>query len=184
MKTQRTKKQKVFLVFTTLADVGSLFMSFFYIAYVCLMMILDVGPLWLNLIMVGITVLYCWFVFFKIIYLNRIMQRVGRVKRIVKMSSKYTKYVLRVINAAFVVLTLVGTQFWESVDFSHVIAIIGIVVMCISLFFSIIWDIWNLLIRLGVKKILGATASARGAPQIETSVQDEQTVKAYGEEVK
>jgi len=187
MKTPRTKRQQAFLVFTTLADIGSLFMAFFYIAYVCLMIILEVGPLWLNGIMIGITVLYSWFVFFKIIYLNRVMQRAGRVKLIVRLSSKYTRYVLRVINAAFVVLTLVGTQFWENVNFGHVIAIVGIVVMCISLFLSIIWDIWSALIKHGVKQIVAVAANARtngGRAQIETSVEDGQTVKAYGEEVK
>jgi len=164
---------------TTLADVGGLIMALFYIAYVGLMILLKVGPLWLNLTMVGITVLYSWFVFFKIIYLNRVMQRAGRVKRIVKMSSKYTKFVLRIINAAFVILTLVGTQFWESVNFGHVIAIIGIVIMCISLFLSIVWDIWNFVIRFGVKQVMVA-AKANRNPQIA----DTQVVDTYGEEVR
>ena len=150
--------------------------------YVVLMMILEVGPLWLNLIMVGITVLYSWFVLFKIIYLNRVVQRAGRVKKIVKLSSKYTKFVLRVINAAFVVLTLVGTQFWEQVNFGHIIAIIGIVVMCISLFISVILDIWSFTIKYGVKQIVDATKTARAGnkPQLDNGL----VVEAYGEEVK
>jgi len=182
MKTPRTKKQTAFLALATLTDIGSLIMSLFYIAYVGLMMLLEIGPLWLNLIMVGITVLYSWFVLFKIIYLNRVVQRAGRVKKIVKLSSKYTKFVLRVINAAFVVLTLVGTQFWEQVNFGHIIAIIGIVVMCISLFISVILDIWSFTIKYGVKQIVDATKTARAGnkPQLDNGL----VVEAYGEEVK
>jgi hypothetical protein len=186
MKSPRTGKQTAFLVFTTLADIGSFFMAVFYVAYVVLMILLDVGPLWLNGIMIGITVLYAVFVIVKIAYLNRVMQRAGRVKTIVRLSSKYTRYVLRVINAAFVVLTLVGTQFWENIDFSHVIAIIGIVVMSVSLFLSIVFDIWSFIIKHGVKQIIAvSTANSRagsGSPQIEAD--NSQVVEAYGEEVK
>jgi len=174
-----TRKEALFII-TTLADIGSLFMAFFYIVYVALMMILGVGPIWLNSIMIGITVLYCWFVFFKIIYLNRVMQRAGRVKRIVKMSSKYTRFVLRIINAVFVILTLVGTQFWENVDFRHVLAIIGIVVMCISLFLSIVLDIWSFMIRLGLKHLVATRAMNK---QQQLGVENEQVAEAYGEEV-
>jgi len=178
MTIQRTKKQKAFLALATLTDIGSLIMSFFYIAYVVLMIILKVGPGWLNGVMVAITVLYSWFVLFKIVYLNRVMQRAGRVKRIVKMSSKYTKFVLRVINAAFVILTLIGTRFWDSVEIGHIIAIIGIVVMSLSLALSIFLDVVGFVIRWNVKRIISTRAGNKA------QIEDPQVIEAYGEVVK
>jgi len=178
MKKPKMSKQQAFFIFATVADIGSLFMTIFYIAYVSLMMALDVGELWLNLTMVVITVLYSWFVLFKIIYLNRVLQKAGRVKRVVKMSQKYTRFFLRIINAAFVVLALIGTQFWESVNFSHIIAIVGIVVMSISLFLSIIWDIFTFMIRHSIKQVVATRAGSR------VQVADPQIVETTGEEVK
>jgi len=176
MKKPKISKEKAFFVFATLADIGSLFMALFYISYVVLMMLLKVGPLWLNLTMVGITVLYSWFVLFKLVYLNKIMQRAGRVKRIVKMSQKYTRFVLRIINAAFVILSIIGAG--EAIGVGSVIAIVGIVFMCISLFVSIVWDIMTFVIRHSIKQVVTARAGGR------TQVADPQIVETTGEEVR
>jgi len=181
MKTQRTKKQQAFLVIATLADIGSIIMALFYIAYSGLMMLVF-GMSVLKWIMVGLTVLYIWFVIFKIAYLNRVMQRAGRMKKIVKLSSKYMKFVMRIINAVFVVLSIIGAP--DTLGWGGVVAIIGIVFMCISLFISIIWDIWSFMLMFGVKQVIVATKAARAgnSPQIDTGASD--VVEAYGEEVK
>jgi len=174
MTAPKTSKQKAVFVITTLADVGSIFMSLFYIAFVGLMMLLDVGLFWVNCVMVGITALYIGFVFFKLVYLNRVMQRTARMKRIVKISQKYTKFALRIIGAAFVVLSIIG----NTIGVRSAIAIFGIVFMCISLAVSIFVDIVSLAIRWNVKQVL---ASRAGNKQ---QLPDTQYVEAYGEEVK
>jgi len=145
-------KQKAFMFFATVADVGSLFMAMIYIAYVGLMMIMGLGVEWLNWVMFFITIAYIGFFFFKIFYLNKTMMQTGRMKRIVKMSNKYTKLGMRLINAAFVILSLIGVQLGES----HTFALIGLLIVGITFVVSILWDIGNFIVRRKVQDFLVA----------------------------
>jgi len=130
-------KKKFALVFTTIGDVGGLIVSLIYVAFVALSMIVDFGEPWLNWVMLSVTVLYIGFFIFKIAYLNRTMQHVGRMKKIVKVSKKYFKLAMRVINATFVVLSLVATQ----VGNDNVFALWGVIIVALTFIITILWDI-------------------------------------------
>ena len=136
-------KRKAFMFFTTVADIGSLFVAFIYITYVILLMVLGLGVVWLNWVMLSITLLYIGFFFYKIFYLNKVMEHTGKMKRIVKRANKYTKLGMRIINAMFVALSLVGVQLGES----HVVALIGILVVGVTFIVSILWDLGNFFVR-------------------------------------
>jgi hypothetical protein len=136
-------KKKFALVFTTIGDVGGLIVSFIYISFVALSMIVGFGENWLNWVMLSVTVLYVGFFIFKIAYLNRAMQHVGRMAKIVKISKKYFKLAMRIINATFVVLSLVSTQ--QGND--NVFALTGVVVVGLTFIITILWDIVSYFIR-------------------------------------
>jgi len=137
-------KKKVFLVFTTIGDVGGLIVSFIYVSFVALSIYLNFGDPIINWIMLGITVAYIGFYLFKMVYLNKNTQNSGRVKRIVKISKKYTKLAIRIINAVFVTLTLVNTHIYDG---ENAFAMIGVMVVALTFIITVLWDIGNLVIR-------------------------------------
>jgi len=152
---QKSKaKKKFFMFFATIADVGSLVVALIYVSFVVLSMIVKFGEPWLNWTMFGITVAYIVFFLFKISYLNKTMQSAGRMKRIVKLSNKYTKLAMRIINAVFVTLSLIATQHGQDNTF----AMLGVMVVGLTFVITIMWDIGNFIVR---RKIQDFTASWR-----------------------
>lgn len=142
-KSQPISKQKAFMFFTTIADVGALFVALIYVSYVGIMMYMRPKAVWLDWVMLSITLLYIIFFVFKILVLNKTMTHVGRIKRIVKFANKYTKLGMRIINAAFVILSLIGSQRNDA----HAFALVGVLVVGVTFIVSILWDIGNFVLR-------------------------------------
>ena len=151
-KTPEISKHKAFMFFTTIADVGALLVSFIYIAYVTIMMYMRGKPIWLDWVMLSITILYVGFFFFKIFYLNKTMMNTGRIKKIVKRANKYTKFGMRIINAVFVVLSLIGSQRSDA----HAFALVGVLILGVTFVVSILWDIGNFILRRKVQEFMVA----------------------------
>lgn len=131
------------MLFTTIADVGALVVALVYICFVALMIYLKLGTPWLNQAMFGITVAYIAFFLFKIFYLNKKVTRTGRIKRIVKFANKYTKLGMRMINAAFVILSLISVQF----GVNQGVALIGVLIVGVTFVVTVLWDIGNFIMR-------------------------------------
>jgi len=130
-------------IFETIADLGSLTMSFFYVIYVTLLLVFHVGPNWLNFSMLGITIAYIVFFLIKIFSLNRILSKT-KVKRTFTMSLRYSKWGMRLLNAAFVGFSVAAT----TISGTHVISLIGIMIVVISFVISVLWDIgWHFVRR-------------------------------------
>lgn len=136
-------KQKTFMFFTTVADIGALFIALIYISYVGIMMYMRPTPIWIDWVMLTITILYISFFLFKLFYLNKTMKNVGRIKKIVKLSNKYTKLGMRTVNAAFVILSLIGAQRSDA----HAFALVGVLVLGVTFIITILWDIGNFILR-------------------------------------
>ena len=136
-------KKKVFLVFTTVGDAIGLIVSFIYVSFVVLSMILRFGDNVLNAIMLGITIPYMGFFVIKILFLNKRMQNPGKVKRIVNRTKKYVKLGIRIINAAFVTLTLINAHNGED----NIFAMIGVMVVAFTFIFTVLWDIGSFFVR-------------------------------------
>jgi len=136
-------KQQAFMFFTTVADVGALCVALIYISYVVLLMAVLGFTTWLNWTMLGITIAYILFFLYKIFFLNRTMKHTGRIKRTVKIANKYTKLGMRLINATFVILSLIGTQLNDS----HTLALVGVLIVGMTFLTSILWDIGNFIVR-------------------------------------
>ena len=140
------------MLFTTIADVGALVVALVYISYVGLMVYLNLGTRWLNLAMFGVTVAYIAFFLFKLFYLNKKMTRTGKIKRVVKMANKYTKLGMRLINAAFVILSLISVQF----GVNQGVALIGVLIVGVTFVVTVLWDIGNFVLR---RKIIDYTVA-------------------------
>ena len=143
------------MFFTTLADVGSLLVALVYISFVVLMTYLGLGTAWLNISMLCITILYIGFFFFKIFYLNKTMVRTGRIKRAVKLANKYTKLGMRMVNAAFVILSLISVQF----GVNQGVALIGVLIVGITFIVTVLWDIGNFVVRRKIQELSFAWGS-------------------------
>jgi len=135
-------KKKFAFVFTTIGDVGGLFVSLIYVAFVAMSIWMEFGNPVINWIMLGITIIYIGFFFFKIFYLNKYTEDAGRVKRIVKISKKYSKLAIRIINATFVTLTLINARGEEDI-----LALIGVMTVAFTFIFTITWDVVNFFVR-------------------------------------
>jgi len=145
-------KQKAFMFFTTIADVGALLVALIYISYVGLMMYFELGTTWINWAMLGITIAYICFFVFKLAYLNRTMTNTGRIKRTVKYANKYTKFGMKLINATFVLLSFVGVHAGED----NTMALVGVMIVAITFIVSILWDIGNYIVRRKVGEMMVA----------------------------
>ena len=131
------KRNKASEFFTTVSDIGSLFMAAIYFLYVALLLIFKIGTTWLNYTMLFITIIYLLFFILKIALLNRIVKE-KRAFRITKITLKYTKWGMKLINALFVAISIANVQ--VSGSGGNVIAFIGILVVGFSFVISILWD--------------------------------------------
>ena len=123
-------------IFVTAADIGGLFMAFLYIIYVALLLLFKVGYPWLNYTMLGITAAYFLFLMIKLLYINRAVPK-GKIHRATRLIYRYTKLAMRFINAAVIILSIVNIQLTES----HVVAVIGIIVLAITFTITLVWDL-------------------------------------------
>ena len=130
------KRNKASQFFTTIADIGSLLMAAVYFLYVALLLILDIGKSWLYYAMLVITILYFLFFVLKLALLNRVVKN-KRTFRITRLTIKYSKWGMKLINALFVALSLANV----TVSGNNAIALIGIFVVVFSFVVSILWDI-------------------------------------------
>jgi len=139
------KQNKAEQIFGTIADVAGILMALFYIFYVTLLLVFQVGPSWLNYSMLGITVAYVLFFIIKIAALNRIFARKKKkLQRTVRLTVKYSKWGMKIINAAFVALTLTTSQLSDN----SIIPMIGIMVVGFTFLISILWDVvWYIINR-------------------------------------
>ena len=129
-------------VFDTIADVGSLLLALVYILYVALLLIFDMGQAWLNHCMMGITILYVAFFVAKMMALNRIFA-CPNTKRVTRLTLKYSKWAMKLINATFVVLSVLTAHSEDN----QMIMMVGVFVVLITFTISIIWDIAWFIIR-------------------------------------
>jgi len=126
---------------TILGDLFGMAVSLLYVVYISVLLILGVGVLWMNLVILILTVLYLGFFVVKIFYLN---SRTSRVGKPAKKIFKYTKYFVRLINAAIIVISFINLG---SVDRGDILKIISIIFLLIMLVISITIDIAVFLIK-------------------------------------
>ncbi|MCL2540752.1 MAG: hypothetical protein FWE53_05030 [Firmicutes bacterium] len=138
-------------LFVTVADAGGLLMSLIYVSYISILLIFDIGYLALNYCMLGLTVAYIIFFFVKIFYLNSINPK-SKFNKNIKFIHKYTKYSMKLVNATFVVISLVSIQISDS----HLFSIIGVCVLMITFVFSILWDVSVCFIKKKTKELKDA----------------------------
>ena len=137
---QRTKAEQIF---GTITDVAGILMTLFYIFYVTLLLVFNVGTEWLNYSMLGITVAYVLFFIIKLAALNRIFAR-KKWQRIARLTVKYSKWGMKIINATFVALTIAT----HGLSDNTVIPMIGIMVVGFTFLISIMWDVvWYIISR-------------------------------------
>ena len=135
-------------IFVTASDIGGLFMAFIYIVYVALLLLFSVGYDWLNYTMLGITAAYFLFLMVKLLYINRAVPK-GKIHRATRLIYRYTKLSMRFINAAVVILSIINIQLSES----HVVAVIGIIVLAITFTITLAWDLCVYFLRKKIKEI-------------------------------
>jgi len=137
-----SKQNRAAKVFDTIADVGSLCMAILYILYVTLLLSFDVGRLWLNYCMLAITLLYIGFFLIKIFSLNQALAQ-RNVQRTARMTLRYSKWAMKLVNALFVILTIASAHY--SAD--NVIMMIGVFVVVFSFAIAILWEIIWYIVR-------------------------------------
>jgi len=140
------KRKRAIKVFSTLGDVGALLMSFIYIAYISLLLIMSIGVFWLNIAILALTIIYCLFFIFKILYLNNKI----KTGRLVKFSFRYAKYFVRLINATIVIISLVSLR---ETDGSAVLKVVSIAILVVMLSISIALDITMFFVRRKVREL-------------------------------
>jgi hypothetical protein len=133
----RDKKIRAGRIFDTLADMGSLFMTVIYFVYVALLLFFKMGVLWLNICMLVITILYAAFFITKIAALNRIFAK-NNAERSARFALRYSKWAMKMINAAFVILSVASAQQYGGGD---VLMLIGVLIVLISFTVSVLWDV-------------------------------------------
>jgi len=138
----KIKKIKPARIFDTLADVGSLFMAVVYILYVALLLIFDYGTTWLNWTMLGITIVYILFFVIKLSAINGIFEKRG-VQRRAKFIIRYSKWSMKLINAAFVCTAIATTRNSEG----NVLMMVGIFIVGFSFLISVLWDVAWFVVR-------------------------------------
>ncbi|MCL2228899.1 MAG: hypothetical protein FWC00_03665 [Firmicutes bacterium] len=139
----KKKKAKAARIFDTISDIGSLFMATIYILYVVLLLIFDVGVLWLNWSMFGITILYIIFFVVKMSTLNKLAEA-KIIKRRTLFAFRYSKWAMKIVNAVFVIIAVATTQHTAG----NVFLMIGVFVVGFSFLISVMWDVtWFVLRR-------------------------------------
>ena len=129
-------------VIDTLTDVGSVFMATIYILYVVLLLSLGFGTLWLNWCMLAITLTYIIFFITKIVALNRIFEK-NNMERTARFVLRYSKWSMKIINAAFVCIAIATTKANEG----NILMLVGIFVVGFSFLVSVLWDVTWFIIR-------------------------------------
>jgi len=112
-------------------------MASLYLLYVALLLIFEIGTLWLNIAMLAITVLYIIFLVLKLTTLNRMIEKKGTHRRARKIL-KYSKWSMKIINAVFVVLLIATTR---DHDMNNVFLMIGVLLVLLTFIFSVMWDV-------------------------------------------
>lgn len=130
-------------VIDTLADIGSLVMSVIYALYVTLLLIFDLGTIWLNYGMLCITILYFIFFVLKIVIMNKIFEA-NKAEKLVRVILKYTKWSMKLINAVFVILVIITAQQDEG---GGVLMLVGVFIVLMSFVISVLWDIGLVVVR-------------------------------------
>jgi len=113
------------------------------------MLIMRIGYRALNFAMLGVTIAYILFFVFKIFYINRIDHK-KKIRKITKIVYKYTKFAMRFVNAAFVVVSLFNARQSEN----NLVAIVGIVVLLITFVFSVLWDVCIRIVKRKLRELL------------------------------
>jgi len=130
-------RKKVKRIFVTVTDLASLVMSVIYVVYVTLMLTLPLGgSTWLNYGMLAVTIIYIIFFIIKIFYLNKLNPS-QKIKKATKMTVRYTKYGMRLINAIFVVMSLITIR----IGVEHLIPVVGVIIFVMTFVISVIWDV-------------------------------------------
>lgn len=129
-------------IFDTISDVGSLLMAGFYLIYVFLLLAFDLGRMWLNCVMLGITILYLGFFVAKIISLNKIFEK-KRWMRVARFTLRYSKWAMKLINATFVILTILLT----SESDGDALMMIGAIIVIFSFMIAVLWDVVRYVLR-------------------------------------
>ena len=141
----RPEKIKPARIFDTMADVGSLFMAIMYTLYVALLLIFELGTRWLNWCMLGITIIYFIFFMIKISALNTILDK-KNVARRARFILRYSKWAMKIINAAFVCIAIATTRHGDN----NVIMMVGVFVVGFSFLISVLWDVLWFIMRLNL----------------------------------
>ena len=133
---KKKNQSKTSRIFTTIGDIGSLFVALLYIVYVAALLLLNIGTLWLNYCMLGLTVIYVVFFILKIFLLNEIITR-KKSFRIMRFTLRYSKWGMKLINATFVAFSIANIGLSQH----SVVSLVGIVIVGFSFMISILWDI-------------------------------------------
>ena len=152
-------KKRATRIFTTITDVAALGMALIYIVFVGLLIAFDLGPLWLNLALLGITVLYLLFFVIKIVYINRVAPY-SKISKKIKRAKKYIKYGMRLVNATFVMISIASLQ--TSVGAPHIIQIVGVITLVMTFVLALAWDLTVFFVR---RKIFEAIAVWQSLPE-------------------
>ena len=144
----KNKKIKAGRVLDTIADVGSLLVSCVYFAYVILLLAFHLGMRWLNWAMLFITILYLGFFVAKLVALNRLFERNNK-ERLARFVLRYSKWAMKLVNALFVVLSVVSTKDVEG----SMLLLIGVMMVILTFVISVLWDITVIIVRRKYKEL-------------------------------
>ncbi|MCL2177787.1 MAG: hypothetical protein FWB72_07615, partial [Firmicutes bacterium] len=145
--TLRIETKRARRLFATVADVSSVLMALVYISYVTMLLIFEVGQVWLNWAMLGVAFAYIIFFGIKIFVLNRNNPSL-RMRRITNRIYKYTKYGMRIINAAFIIFSIIVVGEDQSL-----IALVGVVILIVTFIIAVFWDILTMVVRRRLKDL-------------------------------
>lgn len=140
------KKINTGRIFDTIADVGSLLVSAVYFTFIILMLSFGLGTKWLNWAMFALTILYLTFFITKIAALNRLFER-NNAERLVRYILRYSKWSMKLINALFVVMSVVSTKDVEG----SVLLMVGVLMVIMTFVISVLWDIAAIILKKKLK---------------------------------
>ena len=140
-KKRKKLKLKSGRVLDTISDVGGIFMAIIYTLYVSLLLIFNMGTRWLNWVMLVITFLYIAFFITKIVVLNRMLET-KVIQKKTKLALKYSKWSMKIINAAFVIAAIATTTGHSD---GSVMMMVGVFIVGTTFIISLAWDIlWRI----------------------------------------
>ena len=139
------QKRKI-KIFSTLSDVGTLLMSFLYLLYISLLLIMSIGIFWLNIAILALTFVYFMFFILKIFLLNGRLKKAGLGALLLR----YAKFLVRLINATIVIISLVNLGLKDG---NAIIKIASIIILLVMLAISIAWDVSMIFIKRKIKDL-------------------------------